>query len=102
MATQTQKKIISKTTKSTQRYIRLPIDENTNQLLTLVQQDNPFFSDLDSVRYILGKFAKQNNINMNKLKLVKYLDKVKLKHVDTPVMSEVEIFNELKKAGLMN
>jgi hypothetical protein len=48
-------------TKLVPKFIRLPIDEITTGLLSGVKARNPYFNDLDALRWILGKLAYQKN-----------------------------------------
>lgn len=83
------------------KYIRIPVDENTIFLLEEIKRENPFFSDVDSVRYILGKFAIQNNIQANRQKLMMNFEELKALHKNTPKYSEDEIFQILRDNDVM-
>ena len=41
-------------------YVQLPIDDATRELIDSVKFENPLFSDLDCVRYILGQKIFEN------------------------------------------
>ncbi|MBC7406534.1 MAG: hypothetical protein H7230_03640 [Candidatus Parcubacteria bacterium] len=47
------------------RYIRFPVDATIDQLFSQLKSENPFFSELDIVRFILGKFARQNGYQLD-------------------------------------
>jgi len=38
------------------RYIWLPVDAQTKQIIDTVRANNPYFSDLDAIKYIVGKY----------------------------------------------
>jgi hypothetical protein len=42
------------------KYLRLPIDTKTQNLIDQVKLENPFFSDVDAVFYMAGKYAVTN------------------------------------------
>jgi hypothetical protein len=87
---------------SSVRYVRLPVDQSIDLLISKIQSENPFFSELDCIRYIMGKFATQNNYNIQtKTKLKQTFDNLVKIHSKTPKMSEQEIFDILQKNDLM-
>ncbi len=73
------------------KFLRLPIDDLTANILNDVKNDNPYFTDLDSVRWILGKFYKNNS----RQKLLSWLNK-NVDSTELPIMSEDEIFSQIK------
>ena len=87
--------------KSVGKYIRIPVDDSTIYLLEEIKRENPFFSDVDSVRYILGKFAVQNNLQANRQKLMMSFEELKAMHKDTPKHTEEEIFQILRDNQVM-
>jgi hypothetical protein len=38
------------------KFLRLPIDDLTKSILDDLKNQNPYFSDLDCIRWILGKY----------------------------------------------
>ena len=97
---------ISKTKKKspvskTVKYLRLPLDQDTSELIKSVQNENPFLSELEVMRYILGKFAIQNSYKNPKAKLIIMLEELKQKHQNTLELSEEEVFKILEKNRLM-
>jgi translation initiation factor IF-3 len=91
-------------TKVAQKYIRIPIDVNIEDLLQKVRDNNPFFSDLDSIRFILGQFAIQNNYTTKgSTRLSNLLDQMSGIHknvLKTPKMTDEQMFAALEKANL--
>ena len=83
------------------KYLRLPLDKDTLELIKSVQNDNPFLSELEVMRYILGKFAIQNSYIKPKTKLIKLLQELKQKHLNTSKLSEKEVFKILEENDLM-
>jgi hypothetical protein len=97
---------ISKTKKkssttSSIKYLRLPLDQDTLELIKSVQSDNPFLSELEVMRYILGKFAIQNSYNSPKAKLIRLFDELKQKHLNTSKLKEEEVFKILEENDLI-
>lgn len=86
---------------SSVKYLRLPLDEDTLGLIKSVQNDNPFLSELEVMRYILGKFAIQNSYKKPKTKLIKLFQELKQKHLNTSKLSEEEVFKILEENDLM-
>jgi hypothetical protein len=84
LASETQKR------KSQPKFIRLPIDEITTGLLADVKARNPYFNDLDALRWILGKLAYQKN----REKLINWIDSNVLQKPDLmrEDLSEDEIY----------
>jgi|GEM_PF-4409089 len=80
-----------------QKFLRLPVDEKTDRLIQDIIAENPFFTPLDAVRFILGKYIKQSN----QRKSLVYFSKLKELHSDTPKLSEDQIFQILEKNNLM-
>ena len=80
-----------------QKFLRLPVDEKTDRLIQDIIAENPFFTSLDAVRFVLGKFINQSS----KRKSLAYFSKLKEIHIDTPKLSEDEIFEILEKNNLM-
>lgn len=80
-----------------QKFLRLPVDEKTDRLIQDIIAENPFFTPLDAIRFILGKFIKQGN----QRKSLVYFSKLKELHSDTPKLSEDQIFQILEKNNLM-
>jgi hypothetical protein len=73
------------------KFLRLPIDDLTKTILDEVKNDNPYFTDLDSVRWIIGKFYKNNS----RQKMLSWLSK----NVDSknlPKMTEEEILSQIQ------
>ncbi len=87
-------KITSKT-KTGKKYLRLPIDDKTQQLIDEIISENPFFTPLDAIRFILGKHIQKSN----KQKMLAWLKK-NVKDKNLPAMSEDEIFEIIEKNGL--
>ena len=85
----------------TVKYLRLPLDQDTLELIKSVQNENPFLSELEVMRYILGKFAIQNSYKNPKAKLIIMLEELKQKHQNTLELSEEEVFKILEKNRLM-
>ena len=52
-AVKTKKNI--KISKSKVEYIRLPLDNITQQVIASIKVENPYFNDLDAIRFWLGK-----------------------------------------------
>jgi len=71
----------------TQKFLRLPIDAKTDLLISDIISENPFFTPLDAIRFILGKHIKHNNRN----KMLNWL-KENVENKNLPKMSEDEIF----------
>ena len=88
-------------TSKTVKYLRLPLDQDTLELIKSVQNDNPFLSELEVMRYILGRFAVQNSYQSPKAQLLKMFDELMEKHKNTPKLSEDEIFKILEENDLM-
>lgn len=80
-----------------QKFLRLPIDEKTDRLIQDIIVENPFFTPLDAIRFILGKYIKQGS----RQKALKYFAELKKIHKDTPNLSEDEIFKILEENDLM-
>ena len=70
-----------------QKFLRLPIDSKTQLLIEDIIAENPFFTPLDAIRYILGKHIRQNN----RKKMLDWL-KQNVDGKNLPNMSEDEIF----------
>jgi hypothetical protein len=73
------------------KFLRLPIDNLTKTILDEVKNDNPYFTDLDSVRWIIGKFYKNNS----RQKMLSWLSQ----NVDSknlPKMTEDEILSQIQ------
>jgi hypothetical protein len=56
-------------------YLRVPLDDNFNSGLQMIIDDNPYFSQVDALRFVMGKYVKQNyfgdtsaKVNINRLK----------------------------------
>jgi hypothetical protein len=82
----------TKTTKVADlKFLRLPIDDLTKTILDEVKNDNPYFTDLDSVRWIIGKFYKNNS----RKKMLTWLSQ-NVGSKDLPKMSEAEIFSQIQ------
>jgi hypothetical protein len=82
----------SKTTKVADlKFLRLPIDDLTKTILDEVKNDNPYFTDLDSVRWIIGKFYKNNS----RKKMLSWLSQ-NVKSQNLPKMTEDEIFLQIQ------
>lgn len=45
------------------KFLRLPMDEMTVNFLNIIQLENPYFSQLDALRYAIGKLIKNQNSN---------------------------------------
>jgi hypothetical protein len=73
------------------KFLRLPIDDLTKTILNEVKSDNPYFSDLDSIRWIMGKFYKNNS----RKKLLNWLDQ-NVGSKQLPKMTEDEIFAQIQ------
>jgi hypothetical protein len=73
------------------KFLRLPIDDLTKTILDDLKNQNPYFSDLDCVRYILGIFYKQNS----RQKLLRWLD-TNVATKNLPKMTEDEILKEIQ------
>jgi hypothetical protein len=84
-------KTLSKTKVADLKFLRLPIDDLTKTILDEVKNDNPYFTDLDSVRWIIGKFYKSNS----RQKLLNWLDQ-NVGSQNLPRMTEDEIFSQIK------
>ena len=84
------------------RYIRFPVDATIDQLFSQLKSENPFFSELDIVRFILGKFARQNEYQLQpESKFDNVFGQLKELHKDTPPMTEDQIFKILENNDLM-
>ena len=71
------------------KFLRLPMDEMTVNFLNSIQLENPYFSQLDALRYAIGKLIK--NQNSNRTNLLEWLDK-NVGAKAFPTMTEDEIF----------
>jgi hypothetical protein len=81
-------KVRSKTkVKPSIKFLRLPMDTLTIKILGEIQAENPYFSELDALRYIIGKQIKNSNQN----KLLTWL-KTNVGSKQFPILSEDEIF----------
>jgi uncharacterized membrane protein YgaE (UPF0421/DUF939 family) len=82
-------------TKSTKvadlKFLRLPIDDLTKTILEEVKNDNPYFTDLDSIRWIMGKFYKNNS----RKKLLAWMDQ-NVGSKNLPKMTEDEILLQIQ------
>ncbi|MBC7406528.1 MAG: hypothetical protein H7230_03610 [Candidatus Parcubacteria bacterium] len=43
------------------KFLRLPMDEMTVNFLNIIQLENPYFSQLDALRYAIGKLIKNQS-----------------------------------------
>ena len=41
-----------------QRFLRLPLDEITTKFLDEIKAENPYFNELDALRFVIGKQIK--------------------------------------------
>ena len=80
---------------STQKFLRLPIDAKTDLLISDIINENPFFTPLDAIRYILGKHIRQNN----RKRMLGWL-KENVEDKNLPKMSEDEIFAIVENSNL--
>jgi len=85
--------------KKQSKYIRLPLDENISKLIALVQSENPFFTELDVIRYILGRYVTQNQNSHYRDKFLNWLD-TNVGQKQLPKMSEEQIFQTLNSVKL--
>ena len=81
------------------KYLRLPIDLNTQLCIDKVKQENPLFSDADVMYYTLGKYVVTEKGYIKKP--LDILDRIKFLNKDQPELSEDEIFQILKDNDLM-
>jgi len=93
------KKPSSKITK----FIRVPIDEKTEALIKQILEENPLFSQLDAIKFIIGKqildVARANRYKA-KAELVEFLKSLESRR-QGPTLTEDEEFAILKENGLM-
>jgi hypothetical protein len=80
-------------------YLRVPLDDNFNNGLQLILNDNPFFSQADAVKYVLGKYIKQNYSNTKVSKLSNLIKKIGSKTFEKEI-SESQAQAILKSNGL--
>lgn len=59
--TKSSKKQVVQTSKV--KFLRLPIDEMTVDFSSSIQLENPYFSQLDALRFALGKLIKNQKSN---------------------------------------
>lgn len=93
----------AKTTKKMSKpvkYLRLPVDLKTQMYIDRVKRQNPYFSDVDVVFYMMGKYI-VNNSFANKSandRIGEILEEV---NPNPSNLSEDEIFQILKDNNLM-
>jgi hypothetical protein len=81
------------------KYLRLPVDLKTQMYINQIKRQNPYFSDVDVVFYMMGKYIVNNNSPLNES--INIFDRLREIHKDTPEMTEDEIFQILKDNDLM-
>jgi hypothetical protein len=89
--TKIQTKNETKTKVADLKFIRLPLDNLTKTILEDVKNENPYFTDLDSIRWIIGRFYKDNS----RQKLLNWLDQ-NVKSKTLPKMTEEEILSQIQ------
>jgi hypothetical protein len=97
------KKPIAKTSKKITKFIRVPIDEKTDALINEILRENPLFSQLDAIRYIIGKqiiFESQSKRYKARVDFVNWLRSLDDQRVGE-ILSEDEQFQLLKDNDLM-
>ena len=81
------------------RYLRLPVDLKTQMYINQIKRQNPYFSEVDVVFYMMGKYIVNNSNPLNESTNI--FDRLREIHKDTPEMTEDEIFQILKDNDLM-
>jgi hypothetical protein len=82
------------------KYLRLPVDLKTQMYIDRVKRQNPYFSDVDVVFYMMGKYIVNNNV-VNKSaddRIGEILEEV---NPNPSNLSEDEIFQIFKDNDLM-
>jgi hypothetical protein len=101
MNTQAKSQNSKKVTKPV-KYLRLPIDFKTQGLINQVKLENPFFSDVDAIFYMAGKYAITNRGYLERPKpnfrIGKILQEV---NKDEQELTEDQMFQILKDNNLM-
>jgi hypothetical protein len=78
-----------------QKFLRLPVDEKTDKLIQDIIDENPFFTPLDAIRFILGKHIRQSS----RQKMRQWL-KINVGDKNLTEMDENQIFKFLEENQL--
>lgn len=83
---------LTKKSKTSQiKYIRIPVDSKTKTFLDKIKLENPLFSDVDSFKFVLGKYFTSSNQPNN------VFDKIRAQLANEPELTEDQIFGILKQ-----
>jgi hypothetical protein len=82
------------------KYLRLPVDLKTQMYINQVKRENPYFSDVDVVFYMMGKYIVNTGF-INKPSNVRIGEILNEVNPNQSNLSEDEIFQILKDNNLM-
>jgi hypothetical protein len=82
------------------KYLRLPVDLKTQMYIDRVKKQNPYFSDVDVVFYMMGKYIVNNNF-ANKSANSRIGEILEEVNPNPSNLSEDETFQILKDNNLM-